>query len=368
MNKIEELIALVQFTLPPPATDENYKDNFNNYFSKYIEGNQTDYENLYYQEDKASHILHRSISLVGRSGAMALYTDIFKQQKNIYTVTMSDYQKYCKYSALGDSHPSLIEEKQDKLSVLHKDIIKSENPKTQDVAEYKSLAKEIQEYNHCCKKITFEALYKVHQIHIDILGRFASFAQDWERDMFFMLTALKSLGAISIDVNEVFKKGKIASRLTNKLKGDGALFCSLCWSDGSVTNNYNSYICVRNTLSHLNHITQCIYLEDKNPFPQPSIIELINKLRLLLAYDLKRQNAVTKSIQDLLLKEHKIRLVLEPEKTKTEPKRFIIQSLETDKIIHLKGKSAEVISTEANDKFMIDLTKELLEFKYPVRK
>jgi len=367
LSKVEELIALVQFTLPPPTTDENYNENLEDYFSKFIDGNyMTDYVDLYSQEDKKTPILQRSISLIGRSGAMALYTDIFTQQVKSYTVTKSDYDKYYEYNFGHSSELSVIEKKQNELQTLHKDIVtaKKDADIKEKVSKYETLVKEVQEYNQCRQKVTFETLYKVHQIHIDILGRFASFAEDWERDMFFMLAALKRLGKTSLDVNKVFEEGGVVGKLSDALKTSKTLFCNLCWADDSVNERDIKFkIRVRNILAHLNHMTQ--YNEKGN---QPSIIDIINKLRILLAYDLKRQNAVTKSIQDLLLKDYKIKLVLEPVKTKEELKIFKIKSLDSDYIVHLKNidsaNSKKGIAIKANNNFMIELIEKLLVFKY----
>ncbi|WMJ22659.1 type VI-A CRISPR-associated RNA-guided ribonuclease Cas13a [Paludicola sp. MB14-C6] len=362
--KIEELIALVQFTLPPPTTDENYQDNLKDYFSKFIDGDyKTEYEKFYCQEDDKTPILQRSISVIGRSGAMALYTDMFVQNEKIYTVTQSDYQQYCHYNKKLNDGLSIIEAKQNVLQDLHKQIVTARKGAyiQPQITNYENLAKEIQNYNNCRQKVTFETLYKVHQIHIDILGRFAAFAEDWERDMFFMLTALKGLGKVNFDVNKVFENGGVVGDLCGELKTNNKLFFNLCWSDDSV-NDVRKAIGVRNILAHLNHMSQCYIKSIGNIEAQPSIIDIINKLRVLLAYDIKRQNAVTKSIQDLLFKDYKIKLVLEPEKTKNQPKIFKIKSLKTDNIIHLK--KIKAIPIEAHDDFMISLVKKLLEFKY----
>ena len=384
-QKVEELIALVQFTFPQPVSDGHYQTILDKYFSKFIEHRDPKaYVPLYYQQDTETPILHRSMSLVGRSGAMALYCAMFcKESKPLYRVSKNDYQKYLDFKnpEMG-SQSSPIEQKQEDLRLLHQELVrigkdnKENNQKA--IIRYNTLLNEVHnEYRTLQHKLTFEALYKIHQIHIDILGRFAAFAEDWERDMFFMLTALKSMKMIDLDVNAIFfydeqNKDGVVKKLKKQLKNghEGKkLFCELCWSgedyNAASEDEILDRLFTRNSVAHLNHITQ---FKPINGSPQKSIIQLVNRMRVLLAYDLKRQNSVTKAVQEIMEKQHKIKIVLKPKKCEAnvdhryKPVEFELIDVKSCMITHLQNLQ-KPIKIKAHTTWMLDLVRELLEFQ-----
>lgn len=377
--KIEELIAMVQYTIPSQMAEVHFKIAMEKYFQGFFGPScpNKDYGELYYQNDEKL-VPHRSMSAMGRTGVMALYKKMFSSKYKISKDDYANYKKMIGEEAVSiDSVPSAIQEKQKRLQELHKELVKirKDQPLSTEqrkkIAEYKELAEQIKAYEHLRHKLTFETLYRVYQIHADILTRLVSFVQDWERDMFFMLTALKSLKVLGNDVDlnfifENYEKGGVVGSLTDRLKkGGGKLFFELYWSDQQYDgiDKLKRKLFVRNSVAHMNHMTQ---LAEHGS--QPNIVELINRMRTLLAYDYKRQNAVTKAIIEILEKQYKLtaKFVLDKQQMKANGNKmpiFKLQSCESCDILHLKNLK-KPIAISANDRFMRDLVKQLFEFKF----
>ncbi len=362
----EEIMALVQFTIPSLEEQTHYEKCLEK-FSCFVEGDmKREYQELYYQSDKATPIMRKNIALISRLGALELYKDMFRDD---YRINGKEYRKYKDMLlAKPNDKSSLIEQKQNRLNELHEKLVKI-NPKSLEKSgyhrnnyeEYKSLVMEVQDYNKLNNKLTFESLYQIHRMHIDILGRFASFAEDWERDMFFMLTALRKLEFIDIDVEKIFT-GSVVSKLNNKLKKN-TLFFNLCWCNEEYDENMSERIFSRNAISHLNHITQVKREFEDNELSQLSIMNLLERIRILLAYDIKRQNAVTKVLKEVL-KDYKINLSLKRKKGESD---FEIDTISSGRISHLKNLEREKIDIDAWDDNIVKIVRRLLEFSYDVK-
>jgi len=321
--KLEELIELVRFTIPATRSDKVesvYKTMFEVHFSDFLDKDvlkNQECSRLYLQSNGKTAIPRKHMMLLARSAPMPLYRKMFK---DYYRITEAECLEYIK---LGQT----IEQDINKLTELHKELEKARlkfnlednhNGKSdpnydklvQKVKDYAEKLQCVVRYKHLRRKLTFESLYKLFSIHVDLHGVMLAFVQNWERDMFFLLTALKYMGYVkgkSDDcVDRIFAKGKVIHNLLNSKKylrdDDKNLLASLCWNESSKSNIKENKIKVRNVISHLNHFTQ------SSNNKQPSIEEMINNLRYLLYYDRKRQNAVTKSIKDLMLKEHNIKI------------------------------------------------------------
>ncbi len=371
---VEELITLVQYTIPLQTADEHFKNELENHFKYFFEDkNFNNNCKLYYQSDKKTPIAHRSMSLMGRSGIMALFKVMFSTD---YKIKKKDFNNYLKMidstKLINDETPKSIQDKQKKVHDLHRELVSKKiiNIKNKDdmdkLEEYEKLVKKIKEYEHLRHKLTFETLYKVYKIYLDIISRLASFAEDWERDMYFMMIALKELNHINDDVDAIFSKGKVVSKLSLKLNLESKqLFAFLCSFD---SNDIYNFMKIRNSVAHLNHMNQ---YNDKNT-PQSDIIELINRIRILLAYDLKRQNSVTKSIIEILEKQHGIKIKFTGKKDNNNY-NFELNSVESDNIIHLKKLQKDKdkdkdkdnkIKIPTHDEPTIKLVEKLLTFKF----
>lgn len=334
LQYLEELTVLAGYTIPDPTqeSEQEYERILQERFSGFIEGDMKDYRHLFYQSDDKTPIPHKHIVQLIHAVPLCLYQDMFK---DCYKISLKEYEEYCGLSGIGgEITSSEIERKQCRLAELHKELVKIEPSKIKpskrqkamfadllkNVSEYEQLLEEVQKYNHLHKKLTFERLYEILQIHLEIMGRFVAYAADWERDMFFLLTALKSIGVIKFDVHNLFKGGCVVGKLKHTFeppKGMNApkgkkLFYRLLWHDRESEIKYKFNI--RNRIAHLNHLNQVPPISPNNSGKKntkvaaykihPSIETMVNQLRVLLTYDRKRQNAVTQSIIELLLKNH----------------------------------------------------------------
>lgn len=303
-KKLEQLIAIIIFTFPDHI-DENdiYHDMVKEQFKSFIESdiNINNYTDLYYQNDRETVIKQKSMLALMRTGALPLYANMFS---SIYKITKNDYDNYKGICQLGTGNEtavkSPIEAEQDKLAILHEKLCKKHVIDKDD----KECLEFVKRYTDLRRKITFDMLYELHIIHVDILGRLAGFAADWERDMHFLLLGLHNINHILFpleDIETIFnhkkfiinKKGKRISNVVPKflnvlnINNNMDLFIKLCWYKYSKTltlEKLNEILTLRNTLAHLNHMTQ---LKKKGGKNQPSIIEIINGLNKLLNYDIK---------------------------------------------------------------------------------
>jgi hypothetical protein len=250
----------------------------------------------------------------------------------------------------------------------------------------------VNEYSGLRRKITFDLLYEIHLIHVDILGRLASFATDWERDMHFLLLGLYNLEKqnkieklLSFknkdEVDSIFKYTPEKSMV---VKFKAALNIDINKKTLEWLCSYNckeslgNVINVRNALAHLNHMTQISYKSKNDKYKckyQKSIIDLLARVSKLLNYDLKRKNSVTRVLKELLKKYH-INLSLyqksdyeyelyTKEDCKCNHKR---PSIESENIVHLKdvkiGGSKKGITIPAKDELFVKCIEKLLNFSY----
>jgi hypothetical protein len=137
--------------------------------------------------------------------------------------------------------------------------------------------------------------------------------QDWERDMYFLLLAwakqVKLYGIKEDDVIGIFEKGNVVGNLKDKLK-DGnryaltSVYCLEC-------DKKPNFMKVRNDIAHLDLLRSSKWSVGANQ--DCSVMEdYLNRLRMLLSYDQKRMNAVTKALQKIFEKyKTKIKFTME---------------------------------------------------------
>jgi len=375
-EKLERLIAMLIFTFPDHIDEEDcYKDMVKKYFGKFVEGSLKDYLDLYFQSGEKL-IQQKSMLALMRTGSMALYSEMFSP---IYKITSEDYNKYKSYCQLGENpggkQLSPIEQAQQQLASLHQELCeeKSISKDNEKLRKYKECLVLVHEYSELRRKLTFDLLYEIHLIHVDILGRFASFAADWERDMHFLLLGLYGLGQQNqIDkllsfksqeeVDNIFRYMRREKSMTAKFKNalkneiNRKTLEELCLYN--CQDGLDKVINVRNTLAHLNHMTQISY---KNEY-QKSIFELLTAISKLLNYDLKRKNSVTRVLKALLNKYH-IKLSLYQKNDDYE-----CISIKSEEIVHLKNlrirENKKRIELPAQDVLFVECVAKLLDFSY----
>lgn len=347
LEELEELMELVRYTIPAlpsmelTANSRSYYDTIlKNHFGDFFEEGVLDkeeYKKLYYQSDNKTPIPLKHLNQLINSAPLPLYRRMFKKY---YLITEDDFKEYYRLS-------ETIEENQKKLNELHGLLIKKKvqtvktkakngKPvvflKKEDanlVQDYVNKLSQVVHYKHLHSKLTFESLYLIFKIHVEILARMIGYAQDWERDMFFLLKSLDYNNIIRNNIIDyIFTNGNVVSKLNRVLTdNEKKKIFRLCWHKIPTDNNeLHIKIYIRNPIAHLNHFTQT------KSKPKRSIIEMINALRDLLNYDRKRQNSVTKTIKEMLLKEYHIKLDLKL----SNDLKLDICGVENQPLMHLK--------------------------------
>lgn len=328
LEELEELMELVRYTIPAvpelsgkveSGFDVMIKQHLKEFFEEKALRNP-EVQKLYYQSDEKTPIPRKHMALLVRSAPLPLYKEIFK---GFYSITERECLEFIQIS-------KTIESCQSRLSELHKQLekvkIKSSKHAYQKgkalsylndedamkVEEYEEIIKKVIRYKQLRSKLAFETLYKIFQIHVDINARLIGYAQDWERDMFFLLFALKYRGALHRDISvEGIFSGNVVSKFTRRNNKKDTqknyldiqeqdILLRLCWPN--INQSLISIIKIRNPIAHLNHFTQ------SKKKAEYSLSNMINAVRILLYYDRKRQNSVTKTIKDLLMNEYHIKI------------------------------------------------------------
>lgn len=350
LEELEELMELVRYTIPILPTSElagkeksNYDTILQQHFRDFFEKGlleKRENQKLYYQSNNKTPIPLKHLSQLIHSAPLSLYRRMFK---NYYLITEDDFKEYYDLS-------KSIEEYQQKLNELHKILVKEKvrskkinsqkgkhivflTQKNADlVKEYEDKLNKVVRYKHLHSKLTFESLYLIFKIHVELLARMIGYVQDWERDMYFLLLSLEDMVLLNehANIKGLFGEGRIVKKFGRDdyvNSDDKKKLFWLCWHRKPLNNELTSKIWIRNIIAHLNHFTQS---ENK---PKPSIEKMINSLRDLLYYDRKRQNAVTKTIKDLLLKEYHIRIEW---KLSHDTLNLDICNIKNKPLIHLK--------------------------------
>ncbi|MFU0828663.1 MAG: hypothetical protein ACFWTJ_14240 [Lachnoclostridium sp.] len=357
LEELEELMELVRYTIPSTLPqslsgkkESDFKDLIERHFNDFFEEKVINKIDFYYQSDAKSPIPRKPMTLLVRSAPLPLYQQMLK---DYYHITEEDINEYLKLS-------NGIVDEQNRLNELHKKLehVKVQSRKISNktgksnyvnylteedagmVEEYEETLIKVIKYKNLRRKLTFESLYEIFQVHVNIIARLIGFAEDWERDMFFLLLALsygKYILCSESNVKAMFSNGYVVGAITKKdgyLKNDHKLLYELCWhevrNDRDLWRIMKDRLDIRNSIDHLNHFTQ------SETGPLPSLEVTLNKVRDMLCYDRKRQNAVTKTIKDMLLKEHHIRIEWESYTDNEKKYQLKIKSVNDMPVVHLK--------------------------------
>ena len=172
--------------------------------------------------------------------------------------------------------------------------------------------------------------------------------------MYFLLKSLENKGIIRNNIlDRTFRNIVWFNNILNT--NEKGILYKLCWHKELTIDDMYNKMDIRNSIAHLNHFTQSWN------FDKPSLIEMINALRVLLHYDRKRQNAVLKTINDLLLKDYRIKIEWERKVHDTGEIKFDINGdVINEPIIHLKNIHKGAKCKVYNKAYMIEKQREWL--------
>lgn len=314
IEKIEELAELVKLTEPVPSNTEVWNKRIKEEIKQLIEGDLTDYGEFYLQSDKTSPVLRRNMMRLIRSGITEVYKKVLHNQKQ---ATRRDYDVYCRSQHENLPGINSVEQAQKVLQQLHRTYaVSPSNFSADDYRKYKNILQWLEEYNRAVRNLSFETLYEVCVINMEILSRWIGLIQDWERDMYFILLAWvkqgKLYGLTEKDVTDIFERGRVVGRLKKKLKGNNmAAFMSIYRTEKD--DKDMEFAEVRNRIAHLELLRESGWSIDTKDRDLSVIEWYLNKLRLLLSYDQKRMNAVS-SVMKTIFQKHNTEAVFRIER------------------------------------------------------
>lgn len=271
---IDNLLFIIEMCLL--SVDNNYGKP-NETYKKFIV-DRINTGNFYSAQDNETLILHSNIELLNKYGTISILEKLVSHNGGKFKVTQQDYNNW-------EEKRKNIEGKQKELIDLHnkwsqvqeklKGLKKEEKEKRKKIRKeeyeikdkYKSIVTEITSFNQLDNKLNFVTLSKIHNLTIEILGRFVGFTNIFERDFQYL-----------------------NNKLNSNLKFDMGL-------PKSIPEEYNKFFLsvnyrdIRNYIAHFNYISKQTI--------EYSIIDIVNEIRELLWYDRKLKNAVAKSIIDI---------------------------------------------------------------------
>ncbi|NLJ30459.1 MAG: hypothetical protein GX424_02460 [Clostridiales bacterium] len=311
VKRIEELAELVKLTEPVPKNaEEAWRNRAEPMFAPFIEDGMTEYGEFYRQSDGTTPVFRRSMNRLLRSGILGVYQFIngLPKQGTKKDLEVVRIGQWVMTNSEG-RQVTFAEHAQNELQRLHRMYEISRFLSQPDRKNYRNILNWHEAYNHALHNLTFETLYGVFCVYLEMMSRWVGFAQNWERDMYFLLRAWarqKKIGLKMDDVDEIFDEGYVVCHLTKKLNGsDLAAFLSVYRSGVGSDLNFAR---VRNDIDHLDLMRNFGWTvnEKKAANTGSVVLNYFDRLRLLLSYDPKRMNAVTKVMLEIL-EEHKVK-------------------------------------------------------------
>lgn len=364
------------------------KEDITRYINTFVEGNEKSnraWTEFYFQSDQ-NPVEYASINLLRKHGTLELLKLIVG---DTYKVTQCDYDEW---KTLKESIENDVNERE----IIHKEWVELENKRTEwykkngrpsNKAEkdkinrmfqfpdsrfnkYKELCIRIERYNWFDNKLHLVHLKKLHNLIVQLLSRMARFVALWDRDFVhldasrtedeYRLTSFVNLKDLIDEANyERFMdnyQDSIYRKDGSKIEEQDIPLIKACvnnikrplYRETFFMKNGNAFS-DRNFIAHFNYITKSA---------EHSMVDLINRLRMLMAYDRKLRNAVSKSIIHVFEQngmELKFKCITRGE---TEHK-LELESIKSKKMSLLKGK----LEIDQVPEEYCKLCKQLLEMK-----
>lgn len=308
--------------------------------------------------DGENIIKHRAFYNIKKYGMLNLLEKIADKAK--YKISLKELKEY-------SNKKNEIEKNYRMQQNLHRKYArpkKDEKFNDEDYKEYEKAIGNIQKYTHLKNKVEFNELNLLQGLLLKILHRLVGYTSIWERDLRFRLKGefpenqyIEEIFNFDNSKNVKYKSGQIVEKYINfykELYKDNVEKRSI-YSDKKVKKlkQEKKDLYIRNYIAHFNYI----------PHAEISLLEVLENLRKLLSYDRKLKNAIMKSIVDIL-KEYGFVATFKI----GADKKIEIQTLESEKIVHLKNLKKEKLTTHRNSKELCKLVKVMFEYKMEEKK
>ncbi len=214
-----------------------------------------------------------------------------------YKVRTDDVRQLETFEKPESNGKSQITKAQEEREDLHKKLVRKNSKNPNKVKDYREALQQVTEHRHLSAHIYLVNHVRLHWLMMAVLGRLVDYAGLLERDLYFtMLAMIYQRGALASDAFEedgieYLKNGQILFAFNKKADNYTDLFGSIKDKDKF---NLNAAKNLRNIFAHFNMLRG-----DK----QPDLTQMVNDARIMMAYDRKLKNAVSKSIKDLLARE-----------------------------------------------------------------
>ena len=308
--------------------------------------------------DGENIIKHRAFYNIKKYGMLNLLEKISDEAK--YKISIEELKNYSnKKNEIEKNHTS-----QENLHRKYARPRKDEKFNDEDYKKYEKAIRNIQQYTHLKNKVEFNELNLLQSLLLRILHRLVGYTSIWERDLRFRLKGefpenqyIEEIFNFDNSKNVKYKNGQIVEKYINfykELYKDDMEKISI-YSDKKLKElkKEKKDLYIRNYIAHFNYI----------PNAEVSLLEVLENLRKLLSYDRKLKNAIMKSIVDIL-KEYGFVATFKI----GADKKIGIQTLESEKIVHLKNLKKEKLTTNRNSKELCKLVKVMFEYKMKEKK
>lgn len=308
--------------------------------------------------DGENIIKHRAFYNIKKYGMLNLLEKIADKAK--YKISLKELKEY-------SNKKNEIEKNYRMQQNLHRKYArpkKDEKFNDKDYKEYEKAIGNIQKYTHLKNKVEFNELNLLQGLLLKILHRIVGYTSIWERDLRFRLKGefpenqyIEEIFNFDNSKNVKYKSGQIVEKYINfykELYKDNVEKRSI-YSDKKVKKlkQEKKDLYIRNYIAHFNYI----------PHAEISLLEVLENLRKLISYDRKLKNAVMKSVVDIL-KEYGFVATFKI----GADKKIGIQTLESEKIVHLKNLKKKKLMTDRNSEELCELVKVMFEYKMKEKK
>ena len=308
--------------------------------------------------DGENIIKHRAFYNIKKYGMLNLLEKIADKAK--YKISLKELKEYSNKKNEIEKNYTMQENLHRKYARPRKD----EKFTDEDYKKYEKAIRNIQQYTHLKNKVEFNELNLLQSLLLRILHRLVGYTSIWERDLRFRLTGefpenqyIEEIFNFDNSKNVKYKNGQIVEKYINfykELYKDDTEKISI-YSDKKVKElkKEKKDLYIRNYIAHFNYI----------PNAEISLLEVLENLRKLLSYDRKLKNAVMKSVVDIL-KEYGFVATFKI----GADKKIGIQTLESEKIVHLKNLKKKKLMTDRNSEELCELVKVMFEYKMKEKK
>lgn len=260
--------------------------------------------------DDSSLLPYRGLREILRFGGLKPLMPVFEK----HPVTSADVNEVMKAEAEGDGG-SLIARRQADREDLHAKWVRTKGRTGFSAADrdnYRKVLGEVIRHRHLSAHVRLVNHARLNGLLMRILGRLADYAGLWERDLYFATLALiRELRSLTPDKVfdekglECFRQGRIIEALRHLHQSETGLrdrLKELFRLDNRFLEGSADCVRIRNELMHFNMLRDS-GISSGSGQGKLNLTRLANDTRMLMEYDRKLKNSVSRSVAEMVAKE-----------------------------------------------------------------